>query len=93
MAKMYRCNVCGQEFQTKCGYIKHDLAHRTAFKCDTCGKEYARKYRLYQHKKTSLCTAETRFTCSTCGRSFSTPRELIGHNESHRPQTGGQRYK
>ena len=90
MAKMYRCNVCGREFQTKRGYDKHELAHRTAFKCDTCGKVYARKYRLYQHKKASLCTAETIFTCSTCGRSFSTPRELIGHNESHRPQTGGQ---
>lgn len=87
---MYRCSVCGREYQTKCGYIKHELAHRTTFKCDTCGKQYLRKESLYRHKKSSLCTLHRRFACSTCGQSYATARELVRHNESHRPQTGGE---
>ena len=88
--KMYLCGVCGQEFQTKWGYIKHELAHKRTFKCETCRKQYTHQTSLFKHKKSALCTAERKFICSTCCRSFSTLRELIRHNESHRQQTGGQ---
>ena len=44
-ATTYRCSVCGREFQTKSGYIKHKLPHRTTFKCETSGNSIPNKIR------------------------------------------------
>lgn len=91
---MYQCNVCGKELVTKCGYVKHELAHRTTFRCETCGKQYARKTSLLKHKKSIHSKhkiADRKFVCSTCGQLYLTPRELKRHNETHVQQTGGQR--
>ena len=90
---MYRCKICGKEFKTKCGYVRHELAHTVTFKCETCGKQYRRRADLKRHQKITLHNDEGRsstFTCSTCGRVFSSSRELIIHAYTHRPQIGGQ---
>lgn len=88
---MYQCKVCGQEFMTKCGYVKHELAHTVKFHCEICGKQYRRKETLFKHKKSShTTTLDRQFKCSTCAQTFLTPGELIGHNQSHSVQTGGQ---
>ena len=85
---MYQCKVCGKQLKTKCGYVKHELAHTATFKCHRCGKQYRRKETLVKHSE--YCKEVRQFTCS-CGQYFQTQRELLRHNESHGVQKVGQR--
>lgn len=85
---MYQCSVCGKQIKTKCGYVKHELAHTTKFRCQSCGQHYRRKATLLKHSK--HCVAQRQFTCAKCGSNFETLRELLGHHETHNVQTGGQ---
>ena len=86
---MYQCSVCGKQFKTKPGHVRHELAHTSLFTCRTCGKQYRRKATLLKHS--DHCTVQRQFICSKCGWTFKTLRELQAHHESHSVQTGGQR--
>ena len=52
---MYRCNVCGREFQTKCGYIKRlNVIHVEKSMRENTGYTNTKRHRCVRQRRDLL---------------------------------------
>ena len=80
--KVFRCDVCGQEFSE----LEELAFHRTNceenyYKCQICGKLFGTKFILKCHMETH--TNEKSYMCEVCGTRFKHARSLTTHKRMH----------
>ncbi|XP_067635461.1 zinc finger protein 91-like [Eurosta solidaginis] len=81
--KVYRCDICGKRFKTKCDLNRHERSHSRGkpHKCDFCEKRFAKTTNLRQHLRTH--TGEKPYKCKYCERCFATKSILNKHFRVH----------
>lgn len=92
---MYKCNVCGIEYDNQHSYAAHMTKHsgplpkdQTHFSCTLCNKIFAKRKNLKQHLLTH--NEEKANKCTLCHRAFTRPDQLILHMNNH---TGKKRHQ
>ena len=80
--KIFRCDVCAQEFP-ELEELAFHRAHceNDFYKCQICDKEFATKFSLKCHIETH--TNEKSYVCDICGTRFKHARSLTTHKRMH----------
>ncbi|XP_060073288.1 zinc finger protein ZFP2-like [Ylistrum balloti] len=80
---IYKCNVCGKEYNNKSNCHRHlkSHTHDKTYKCDHCDKTYMHRYELKMHRR--IHTGEKPFQCVICTRAFNESGNLRRHMKIH----------
>ncbi|OWF39193.1 zinc finger protein 260-like [Mizuhopecten yessoensis] len=80
---IYKCNVCGKEYNNKSNCHRHlkSHTHDKTYKCDHCDKTYMHRYELKMHSR--IHTGEKPFKCVICTRAFNESGNLRRHMKIH----------
>ena len=82
---IYKCNVCGKEYNNKSNCHRHlkTHTHEKTYKCpaDGCDKTYMHRYELRMHMR--IHTGEKPFKCPVCTRGFNEGGNLRRHMKIH----------
>lgn len=82
--KVFRCELCGKEYSSKCRLNKHAVSHKNdrPFACKFCNKAYKRNYELTAHMKLHKGIKD-HIVCDICGCTASTKQSLKLHKKRH----------
>ncbi|XP_033753926.1 zinc finger protein 2 homolog [Pecten maximus] len=80
---IYKCNVCGKEYNNKSNCHRHlkSHTHDKTYKCEHCDKTYMHRYELKMHSR--IHTGEKPFKCVICTRAFNESGNLRRHMKIH----------
>lgn len=80
---VYKCNVCGKEYNSKSNCHRHLKSHTNEkeYKCGYCGKGFTHKYEVRMHCR--IHTGEKPFKCPICTRGFNESGNLRRHMKIH----------
>ncbi|XP_069112707.1 zinc finger protein 675-like [Argopecten irradians] len=80
---IYKCNVCGKEYNNKSNCHRHlkSHTHGKSYKCEYCDKTYMHRYELKMHSR--IHTGEKPFKCVICTRAFNESGNLRRHMKIH----------
>ncbi|XP_037674796.1 zinc finger protein 599-like isoform X2 [Choloepus didactylus] len=87
---LYKCTVCGKEFNRNCFLVQHQWIHKgvNPYECIDCRKAFGEMEDFIQH--TMIHAEEEPFRCFKCGTACTCRSELIQHQWVH---TGKKPYE
>uniref|UniRef100_A0A8D8F0F3 Zinc finger protein 235 n=1 Tax=Culex pipiens TaxID=7175 RepID=A0A8D8F0F3_CULPI len=78
--RMFRCDICGKEFQLQRYLDLHKVSHGPkTYLCPTCNETLPTKEALKKHRRTHKAP----ITCNVCGKVVATNYSLSVHMERH----------
>lgn len=78
-SKLYRCDICGEEFNFMCLLERHVYRHNGSrnYICTVCGRKYITQGDLSEHLK--LHSGEYNYPCDLCSKKFKSSSNLKTH--------------